>query len=482
MVLSDQELINIIDECVMSATVRVPPKEVRRSIERPPSLYPNYDAGSELSSLGLRSINELPIINLASLIWKAYDECDNLNDLDWRIRNQPTISTTTALVDYIRQNSPSHAVQSLILSSEPVTRRIASDLCLSLEKAGSELLIPRILWKFGFDLPRYDDKYQRLRKRLDSFKETIINIGGINSEEDREAIRSAGVNLFVSLEEFLEELVVYNLWLLSSDHLLKTDFVYEHSEARRSVSKVLGEELRIGDTIFRWNSDGENTLGVTLCFLQETVDWANRVLSTDPTTALKSEEDLPHYITEAVRPFPFIHDALWADSDHQALIRLIDEFGSITKQIFQSNLAAIRNGLDHKRDESRFPTVNDMLAFEVKFRDAFDRADRLRFIPKSFWLISKAIDSFGQIEYVFSDYAGKKLVTRGPSSVMITEPNFGHPHLFAPGNLLGLPNSHLHFSIKDTSKYSEYWDGYPRRSKGSKHSGATSSDIAESAS
>lgn len=460
--LTDSELINLIDDCVISGAIQIPAKEVRRARQLPPKLY-YADSRSELSALGLRSNFGDPVIALTSLIWDEYEKSGNLNELDWRLRTQPGVSTGNALMGYIRQNSPSVAIRNLILSSEPVTKAIANKLNLLINAGDDEVLTPRLLWKMGFTLPRFEDKYDRLRKRLDRFKETIIDTGSITREEDREAVRSAGVNLFVSIEEILEELLVYNIWLLSSDHLLKTNYTYNHSEARKSISRVLGAELTIDGIQFRWNVSGENPLGTLLNYLQQACNWMQSLPSKDPAALLRPIGELPHYIHSLGQRFPFLHTELWADCNHRSLVDYVEEFTDIAKQVIRSNLAGIRNGLDHKRDDQRFPTIENMLAFATRFKEAFDRADIKRFIPKSYWLETERTDLFGQVEYIFSDYAGRRLVSYGPHLIALTKPPFGRPLLLAPGDLLGLPNSYLRFLMTDNSVYSEYWKDYPRR-------------------
>ena len=134
------------------------------------------------------------------------------------------------------------------------------------------------------------------------------------------------------------------------------------------------------------------------------------------------------------------------------------------KILSQSKLASIRNGIDHKRDSSRFPGTDEMIACAARLRDAFDAADAGRYFPKSYWLQAEKTDRFGTTEFEFRDYRDRPLVLYGPPMVAgISKPVFGSPFLVAPANLLGHANSHLLLTLRDVTAYSKYWSSYPRR-------------------
>src|SRR5262249_4123246 len=156
------------------------------------------------------------------------------------------------------------------------------------------------------------------------------------------------------------------------------------------------------------------------------------------------------YADDPLKVFPFVHTAIWADADRRILSEFLEEFKGIAKQVMQSNLAAIRNGLDHKRDESRFPTVDAMLAFVARFVEALDSSDVKRYLPKSFWLDRRVEDRFGQAEYTFRDYCDRPLLLHGPPFVSGSRGiAFNMPYLIAPKDLLGYPNSTLLFEVKE---------------------------------
>src|SRR4051812_49391548 len=113
----------------------------------------------------------------------------------------------------------------LILATGPIADVICKEVSISISEAqNDDQLTARLLWKFGFTPPRYEEVYERCRRRLDQFNDALLAKSVIATEGDREDLRSAGVNLFVSLEEVLEQTIAYNVWMLASDHFLDTRF------------------------------------------------------------------------------------------------------------------------------------------------------------------------------------------------------------------------------------------------------------------
>ncbi len=98
----------------------------------------------------------------------------------------------------------------------------------------------RLLWKLGFDVRRYDQKYSKFRSSLITFRESAIQADVRPSDSDRDSIRSSGVNAFVYSENFIEELISYNVWLLSQDHFGYTLFKYSFDNAVSIVTDVVG--------------------------------------------------------------------------------------------------------------------------------------------------------------------------------------------------------------------------------------------------
>jgi hypothetical protein len=374
-------------------------------------------------------------------------------------------SARNALLVHLCRTDPAEAVKHLVLSNGNVTRFIADAIQCPIEEATDADFSERVLWKLGFDIPRYSNSLPTLRNRLEFFGQEVLSAGGVATEKERERIRSAGVNLFVSIEEFIQELIRYNVWVFGSDHFLGTEFTYESGAAMLAVQQHIGTSIGNGDVAFTWSLTGENTLGALLAYLQQVARWLKSLSGRDGKTVIRSSDDLPHYADDKFRIFPFRHVELWGDSDTNSLKRISDQFENICHKLSKSNLASVRNGLDHQRLHSNFPSFEALLAFVAVFREGLDLAEHSLFYPIEHWAVSSNVDRYGRRETVLVDYAGRQRKVFGPSPMYPIGPRLNQDtsFLLAPGNPLGLANFELIFRPRSASVYSKYWDGYPRR-------------------
>jgi hypothetical protein len=464
LVLPDGELIQLIDEVVAHRGIRIPLGEVRKVEYSVPQMP--KDRVSQLSALGIRSSRPQPVVNLISSVWRSYQSLGLSSELEWRVRGDASNSLFEATASYIRSRNPADSVRELILSSAKVTEKVCQDLGIPIRYASGtdNLTVDRLLWKLGFNPMQFDDSISRFRSRLSDFSQVLLTAGAISTEDVREKVRAAGVNVFVSLEEFLDKLISYNVWLLSSDHFLRTDFCYSTSDGRLAVKLTLGENLQSGDETLNWRTEGDNPLGTLLRYLRGVAEWIKELPGRDRDKLLRPTEDMPHFAHDRDLKFPFCHTALWADADVRELQRYSDVFGQVVRLIEESDPSAVRNGLDHFRDPEEFPTVDKLLANVARLSQAIEMADANRFVPKVFWLLGRKANRFGASEYEFKDYASRSVFTYGPFLVSGLGPlSYGIAYLLAPGNLLGSPNSSISFALKEKSEYSDYWQNYPRR-------------------
>jgi hypothetical protein len=465
---SNEQLVSLLDNAVITAAIKVPLTEVRIPRHR---VRMSSDAPSELSSYGVRSVQEAALCYLQATIWQAYSSAGLLNDLQWRLRNESSSPSQTALADFLRIHGPAEALEQLVLTSRPVAEAVcqAVNIPVTEVKNPTPAAVSRILWKFGFDIPRYDEVLERFRTRLDRMNEAALVFTPERGEDAREELRSAGVNLFVSAEEFLEELISFTVWLLASDHFVATRFAYRPSNARQFVPEILSPAINVENIEFRWQPTGGNSLGVLVQYLNNCSQWISSLASTEPQDRIalqRPEEQLPFYANDLTRPFAFRHKHLWADADPNELRQYAQGFERIVKLLAQANLANVRNGLEHKREEEKFPSADAILACVARIREALELADAQRYYPKLFWLFERRGDLFGALEYVLKDYRKGTLKVYGPTVAQgLAAINYSEAFIFPAANLLGVPNSLLRFTLAKPSEYSTYWSGYPRRRK-----------------
>ena len=231
-------------------------------------------------------------------------------------------------MDYVRREGPAQAVKNLILASNAVTQSVCGRVGLSLKHVLSEegKAVKRLLWKLGFNPELYDDSIQRMTDRLREFRETIYSLTTIETEDDRARIRASGVNLFVSVEELLERIVAFNVWLLAEDHFLNTHFSFDLEAARRTVPVVLGATCGRGEETVTWDVQGRHSLGVLLRYLAEASKWITGLTDADRKALQRSERDLPFYAGGSRPNLSFSTRCLWADCDVHELQRFREGF------------------------------------------------------------------------------------------------------------------------------------------------------------
>jgi hypothetical protein len=461
----DSDLVSFIDELVGTRKIDIHPSEVRTSKTSGPLRY--TDHATELSSLGLRSTSHPPIIRLYGEIWQAYTSLGLLEDLTWRVKRAQGAEAGLglALMDYIRQQGPEVAVRNLIFPSKAISAALEQKLQFRLSSSDSEQeTIRKILWKLGFSVARYEKDQQILRNRISEFKAAALRMPVNPTEEDCAVVRSIGVNLFVSVETLLEELIAFNVWVLSSDHFSGTQFTYAKSDALLTVQQHLGARVDSGEAKFYWSADGTNTLGTLLVYLGAFRKWLSDRATQDRLPLRRAEEDYPHYAGDPLWQFAFKHKEFWADAAPERLAEYSALIESVYTQAVQADLAHVRNGLDHKRNDGDFPTADRMLACASRLEQIVDLADHRNLIPKFIWPLRSERDSFGNLTLFFEDYKGAISTIAGPSPVRaLSRHEFGTPYVAAPLNFLAIPNAELLFTVSPRSDYSNYWNAYPLR-------------------
>ncbi len=463
LLITDRDLVGYIDELIAKKEILIPPAEMRSKKTYAIDYY--RDTASGLSSLGIRSRAHPAVLELASAVWSTYETLGILDDLLWRLRGREGTTLRHSVLDFIRVYGPEKTVQDLILSSRAITKAITEKMNFQIFQGENEsVTIRRLLWKLGFNLARYEDSYQILRDRIHEFEKSILQLGSELAESDKAQVRGIGVNLFVSVESFLEDLICYNVWLLSSDHFTGTNFHFTKSEAQKAITKTLGQKLVSESETLRWSTEGSNTLGTLLMYLEAYRAWLKGRPGAEKTEIVRKKQDYPHYADDTVFVFPFKHTALWADVPPQIMAAYTDIIDKLCIQIAQANLAAVRNGLEHKREEDKFPEPDKMLACASRLHQVVKMADDFRLVPKLYWGIRSECDNHYNVCETFSDYRGSTVTLWDPPTVLgIPQNTIGVPCLIAPFDFLGQPNSILIFSVTSRSEYSEYWENYPRR-------------------
>ncbi len=462
--LSDSDIKQLLDDLVWRGVIEIPTGEVREvdTSKRRLCSLPSSSA-LQLSSLGIRTTRQNSLLLLRHLIWDAYNQYSEMSDLDWRIQTPSEKTTQDALMEFLRTAKPPVAIEKLVLSSPRVTKSVAEALDTSVDNPGENTRVI-LEWKMGFNSPREDRRLTTLQGVIDSFESTLEQIGVPESELDRQAIRSSGVNAFVELEGFLDELISYLVWILSSDHAKYTRFAYTRRIAAKRVPVVLGKELASGSESLRWMDSG-NTLGTYLRYLQETATWVEALPRADRTTLIRTNDETHDPPSDTVRIFPFRHIELWADANPTKLGQLATLINKCSAILNKANVPFIRNGLEHYREPNRFPPIDRIISVASAIREFTKFAIDHRLFPKLYWIHGTRTDPFGIRTLDLVDHNGAIFAIHLPQTIVGTLVTHGlsraKPVLIAPGNILGMPNADIIFEVQQESTYSTYWHEYP---------------------
>jgi hypothetical protein len=463
-VLEDTTIITALDDAVRSDVIKIPQSEVRKVNVALPKLN-RTDMPCSFSLLGVRADRPHASRFLSSLIYGAYKSENATPDLLWRAsidRGHPA-----AVFEYVQRQGPREAIRKLIAPSRGVAgivgARIKSKAPAANQTSAEEDVI---LWKSGFDVARHEQKYGKFRESLTTLRECSLQASVRLSDSERNVIRGSAVNAFVSAENFIEEIVSYAVWLLSSDHFTETNLSYSFESSVRSVPNVLGVVRLSDQSEMSWNPSGGNTFGTLLSYARAASDWMQSLSGADRKLQCRSKQHFPHYTRPDDELFPFHHTSLWADAEPSELIDFARQFDAIVKILEQSRVAEIRNGIGHYRDNERFPLTDAILACESRLTSALELADVSRFIPKMYWVKSMNTEEFGISECVLEDYLARKFRVSAPQVMKgLISPKFGTAYVIPAGNLLGKLGSTLILNVREESLFRKTWDNYPPRSQ-----------------
>ena len=142
--LTDDELQELVDACVLDGRIYIPPNEIRTTRARIPSLSAR-DRPSDLSSLGLRAKPRVPLASLHSVIWDCYNKADLLDELSWKLRWRLGTPRRTDLMSFISEKGPQGVIEEIVLTSMPVTQAIAERFKIKLESVGTDPTLTDLL-------------------------------------------------------------------------------------------------------------------------------------------------------------------------------------------------------------------------------------------------------------------------------------------------------------------------------------------------
>jgi len=346
--------------------------------------------------------------------------------------------------------------------------------------ADKDALVNKILWKLGFRVPLYPSLNELFWRRLEALKR-VTNLD-LAAEADQEEARSVGVNLFVSLEEVLDQTLAFAVWSLLSDHYAGgryTGFQFNLQTARIvMVGKLNGVDLGRGEHLVL-NSSGKNNLFGLIEGLRAMADMADRFLTEeDPSLYQRPYSEFPGYAGESgVELFPFVHTVAILDLDREAALHITALLRDAARALVRGNVMSVRNRIQHGGRD--FPSKDQLNTAISSIEQAVLALEAGGICPLASLYAGTAFDQYGRSCAELRDYRGRITMLCQPSELRSS----GLPGSITPQAIfrtarLSASAEVLRFSFQEDSEFSRLWADYPRRSSNAKIAGDASAERA----
>jgi len=465
----DLYIVKAIDQLIFERHIIIPSTEIREAQLKNTS--PNYHLYHQCNKLGIRakSMNrDLALVRLKRLIKSVYEDPYLKSQLEWKLRPFSGDTIDAKIEKYISKSDPKTIITETIMAGpvqlEKAWRMLPGYYKMPDDFEQESYIIDKILWKLGFDINIFPDELAKFWKRLRKFKDIVTRTSRYN-EEDKEEIRSAAVNLFVSLEQVLEHSLAFSVWLLLSDHYIDTKFTYVYEDAREFMAGVLnGFEMSSGETL-AYDKSGKNTLFPLVAGFDALISICNKLLKEGNETYKRPNIELPSFHgNDSIMVFPFMSKKMIFDisaSDYEKFSALIQ---NVSKEFSKTQVLSIRNKLQHKRDD--FPAQQEILVACDSIDKVISILENSNVYPNVYLFESFHVDSYKRDEFTYRNYKDVEIsVTPTPEYDLCDLPGYYDPQIIIPLIKIGASNNPLRFLYKERSDYQQFWKNYPRRKK-----------------
>jgi hypothetical protein len=461
---NDKIIVEQIEKLIQKNQLVIPATEIRETKTK--TRFGFYNTSHQCNKLGIRTIstNNLAINRLNKLILTVNSEESSKQNLEWKLRFYQHETLKEKIEAYSLETEPTKIIKDTVLSGPLQIKKAFEELYGYFELPSNEeseiILIDKILWKLGFDINIYPNTIIDFWNKLESFKETVRSIKTLNTYE-KDQIRSSSVNLFVALEDVLEQSLSFVTWLLLSDHFLDTKFKYDYETARHFMCKKL-EGLIIGSNEpLRFDKNGKNTLFPLTEGFSALIQLCDEIISTRDEKYIRSESELPSYYNNAdFTSFPFLHKILLLDLKTSDYKQISQNISTISSTFNKFQVLSIRNRLQHKRDD--FPNTDEILQACHAIEEIVTKLEINSFWPNVYLFRNFNLDKYNRPSNSFEDYKGRK-INVNPTSEFIGNNLISNrvPQIIIPGIHIGNSLEVLRIQYQEPSEYLKYWKGYP---------------------
>ena len=460
------DLLVATEKLIIERKIFIPSTEVRVSKIRKTGGF--FNIKHECNRLGFRAISSdthLSFIHLRNLILKLYSEEGLKQQLEWNLRFYEAASLKEKVEDYINSEEPRKILKEVVLNGAYQVGKTFEFLPGYFKMPNTledeEKMIDKILWKLGFNINIYPQILPVFEKRLTKFKK-IIEDNNKYTEADKEKIRSAAVNLFVSLEEILKHTLSFSTWLLLSDHFKVTRFKYNYTEATLFMTERLNGYDLNEDTKLLFDSGGKNTLFPLVEGFRALFGICDSYLD-DTTKHEREKAEMPRFLGKTnLIDFPLMHSALVIDIK-RSCYQNIREIGlSIPSEFGKNKVLEIRNSLEHDRDD--FPLKSNLIKACECISKSINRLYQSGLYPNVYLFSSLNKDKYNRVLKTFEDYNSREIVI----SELINYkgypiPSSDSPIVIVPEITFPDTKEPLRIKYEENSEYLFYWRNYPRK-------------------
>lgn len=430
-----------------------------------------FDCTTQISRYGVRSISKqggIGMLRLKRLVKQLYFNENDIDRLDWNLRNVAGENIYEKLDYLINQDDPRKIIREYIFSSKKNLEHTFENLkygrfLIPTNKEEENELLERILWKLGFRIQNFPKTMEIFWKRLKKFLNTA-RTNKTYSEIDKEMIRSAGVNLFVSIEEILEKALSFCTWMFLSDHFRGTKYKFNSDYAQTFMVSKLNGRLYNSEELINFDSEGRITLFPLVQGFKILADLCENLLNEeDQYSCLESE--LPGYFGKTeILSCPFTHKLFLFDINKQDCNRFLCFLREITLLIDKSPLYKVRNGIDHKRTDETFPIQEEIEEVCDIIKSLVEKMEVTGVFPLIYLLKEKNQDQYGRIMIKLTNYKGMEILFYDPSQFdgcML--PEYDEPLIIVPWIHIGNSAENIRYKYEEISEYSKFWHDYPKK-------------------
>lgn len=468
LLMPDEVIVSIVEFLIEKGTINIPATETRTCGVTYRSLG-WLDITCQCSRFGVRSAADadIALARLKRLMKHIYKEGQDLTQLQWELRYVDGEGIYEKLDRYLHTEDPKRVVRILILDSPDHIQRAFKILRhgrfvvpSSIEE--EERLVDRILWKLGFDIGIYPTYQGLFWERLEKFLETAKMYTTYN-EHNRELVRSAGVNFFVSLEEILDYSLSFTTWTLFSDHYSTTKFKCDFEQARQFMASCLNGRRLGSNEPLEFNAGGKTTLYPLIQGFAILAELCNETIESGSKPLIRPQNELPGYCGRTeIELFPFRHKALILDLRKGDCGRIIGLLKEITATFEKSQVCDIRNRIEHKRTD--FPNREEIEEACGAIKEIANKMEVAGVCPSIYLYVGRKVDRYRRGVVIFKNYSGKEITVNQPFQYSACRlPSIRVPQIIVPWMHIGDSLELLRFQFEEVSDYVEMWREYPKR-------------------